>query len=176
MKKKEVIELFSIMMLAWPAAEVFKGGVQKLEPTIQLWTTCLADVDFWTAKQAVIRLCKESQFPPTIAGFEEKVEQTRREIDENINQCIAEIRSADFLRGSLDDYYAELPNENIIKMVISAMGGPENLIIIETSDGNKASRWNWEGFKKAYWRICKKQSALSSAEIPLLENQSTRRS
>lgn len=46
MTKKEMTELFSVMLLAWPNAEMFKGGVAKLGPTIELWTACLTDVDF----------------------------------------------------------------------------------------------------------------------------------
>lgn len=47
MTRKEMTEIFSVMLLAWPNAEMFKGGVQKLGPTIELWTACLPDVDFW---------------------------------------------------------------------------------------------------------------------------------
>lgn len=42
MTKKEMTELFSVMLLAWPNAEMFKGGVAKLGPTIELWTACLS--------------------------------------------------------------------------------------------------------------------------------------
>ena len=51
---KEMTEIFSVMLLAWPNAEMFKGGVAKLGPTIELWTACLSDVDFWLGQQAVI--------------------------------------------------------------------------------------------------------------------------
>ena len=59
MTRKEMTEIFSVMLLAWPNAEMFKGGVQKLGPTIELWTACLPDVDFWQGQQAVIKLCRE---------------------------------------------------------------------------------------------------------------------
>lgn len=72
MTKKEMTEIFSVMLLAWPNAEMFKGGVAKLGPTIELWTDCLSDVDFWLGQQAVIRLCRECKFPPSIAEFKEK--------------------------------------------------------------------------------------------------------
>lgn len=42
MTKKEMTELFGVMLLAWPNAEMFKGGVAKLGPTIELWTACLS--------------------------------------------------------------------------------------------------------------------------------------
>ena len=80
MTQKEMTEIFGIMLLAYPNAEAFKGGIQKLVPTIQLWCSCLPDVDFWTGQQAVIKLCRECKFPPTIAEFKEKAEDIRSEI------------------------------------------------------------------------------------------------
>ena len=80
MTKKEMTEIFSVMLLAWPNAEMFKGGVAKLGPTIELWTACLSDVDFWLGQQAVIRLCRECKFPPSIAEFKEKADNVQQEI------------------------------------------------------------------------------------------------
>lgn len=77
MTKKEMTELFGVMLLAWPNAEMFKGGVAKLGPTIELWTACLTDVDFWLGQQAVIRLCRECKFPPSIAEFKEKADAVK---------------------------------------------------------------------------------------------------
>ena len=68
MTNQEMTELFSVMLLAWPQAEMFKGGIAKLGPTIELWTACTRDIDFWTGQQAVVLLCKTSKFPPTIAN------------------------------------------------------------------------------------------------------------
>ena len=67
MTKKEMTELFSVMLLAWPNAEMFKGGVAKLGPTIELWTACLTDVDFWLGQQTVIRLGRGCKFPASSA-------------------------------------------------------------------------------------------------------------
>ena len=72
-------ELFSVMLLAWPNAEMFKGGVAKLGPTIELWTACLPEVDFWTGRQAVVRLCRTSPFPPSIAEFKRQAEAVDRD-------------------------------------------------------------------------------------------------
>ena len=38
MTRKEMTEIFTVMSLAWPSAEMFKGGVERLGPTIKLWT------------------------------------------------------------------------------------------------------------------------------------------
>ena len=81
MTGKEMTELFAIMLLAWPNAETFKGGIPKLAPTIKLWVSCTADVDFWTGQQAVVRLCQHCKFPPTIAEFREQVDNVNKDID-----------------------------------------------------------------------------------------------
>ncbi|MGN0444213.1 MAG: replicative helicase loader/inhibitor [Acutalibacteraceae bacterium] len=73
MTNKEMSEIFAIWMLAYPSAEMFKGGIQKLAPTVKLWTQCFKDLDFDTAQRAAIRLCKTSAFPPTIAEFEKAI-------------------------------------------------------------------------------------------------------
>lgn len=39
MTHKEMSEIFAVMLLAYPNAEVFKGGIAKLGPTINLWVT-----------------------------------------------------------------------------------------------------------------------------------------
>ena len=47
MTHKEMSEIFAVMLLAYPNAEVFKGGITKLGPTINLWVTCVPEIDFW---------------------------------------------------------------------------------------------------------------------------------
>ena len=79
MTRAEVTEIFAVLMMAYPNAEMFKAPDKdslkaKLAPTITLWTTCLRDIDFWAAQQAVIRVCQTCKFPPTIAEMREKYE------------------------------------------------------------------------------------------------------
>ena len=74
MTRAEMTEIFAVLMLAYPNAEMFKAPskqalMEKLAPTITLWATCLADVDFWTGQQAAVRVCRVCKFPPTIAEF-----------------------------------------------------------------------------------------------------------
>ena len=45
MTHKEMSEIFAVMLLAYPNAEVFKGGIAKLGPTINLWVTCLPEIE-----------------------------------------------------------------------------------------------------------------------------------
>lgn len=85
MTRKETTEIFSLMLLAWPNAEMFKGGVQKLAPTIELWSACLPDIDFWLAKRAVVKLCRESKFPPTIAEFRAQAESVMGDVQGQID-------------------------------------------------------------------------------------------
>ena len=86
MTHKEMSEIFAVMLLAYPNAEVFKGGIAKLGPTINLWVTCLPEIDFWTGQQAVVKLVRECKFPPTIAEFKEKAEKVQAEVKARIDQ------------------------------------------------------------------------------------------
>lgn len=79
MTRAEMTEIFAVLMLAYPYAEMFKAPgkqavMEKLAPTITLWATCLADVDFWTGQQAAVRVCRVCKFPPTIAEFREQAD------------------------------------------------------------------------------------------------------
>lgn len=73
MTRMQMTELFTIMSLAWPQAEMFRGGIANLGPTITLWTNCTPDVDFQLGQIAVFQLCQTCRFPPTIAEFRKAV-------------------------------------------------------------------------------------------------------
>ena len=69
MTRAEMTEIFAVLMLAYPNAEMFKAPssqalMEKLAPTITLWATCLADVDFWTGQQAGVRVCRDASSRP----------------------------------------------------------------------------------------------------------------
>lgn len=81
MTKKDVSELFSIVMTAWPHAEMCKATVDDLDRMISLWQVCLNDIDFWTAQQALIRLCQKLKFAPTIADLRAEAEAVRGEVE-----------------------------------------------------------------------------------------------
>lgn len=153
MTRKEVTELFSVMLLAWPNAEMFKGGVQKLGPTIELWAKCLPDVDFWTGQQALIRLCQVCKFPPTIAEFREQVE--------GVNNSIQERTSLEwsFIRLELDtgksprEIFDGLHPESLSRLAMISMGGPEKII-------QECGLLNYYGFEEAIRNAIMSQSAL----------------
>lgn len=149
MTNKEMAEIFSVMLLAWPSAEVFKGGIAKLGPTIKLWTSCTADVDFWTGQQAVIRLCKTNKFPPTIAEFLEQVKGVREKIKELTNTSFYSIRSAEALYGSLTAYYDKLPEGCLERRAIDLMGGVDALTLSHEHNGKTVYQWNYDSFARA---------------------------
>ena len=119
MTGKEMTELFAIMLLAWPNAETFKGGIPKLAPTIKLWVSCTADVDFWTGQQAVVRLCQHCKFPPTIAEFREQVDNVNKDIKRLTDQAFQEIRSANTMYESLTAFYTELPRGTLHGLLLT---------------------------------------------------------
>lgn len=165
MTKKEMTEIFSVMLLAWPNAEMFKGGMQKLGPTIELWTACTMDVDFWTAQQAVIKLCQECKFPPTIAEFREKTEKVNSEIRERVSLAWNEIRNAELFGHTLQELYDSHHPDSLTRRAIDAIGGPEALVI---HISEKVSRWNYDAWETAYISLIRQQKALAGASRPAI--------
>ena len=165
MTQKEMTEIFGVMLLAYPNAETFKGGIQKLAPTINLWCTCLTDVDFWTAEQAVIKLCRECKFPPTIAEFKEKADavtsEVRQQIDADWNLFLRQpIR---FGNATPQEVYDKAPAK--IKAIVDDMGGPDKLLITEIhtmGDGSEKTfeMFNFDGFRAAYERSLRGKDVL----------------
>nr|DAQ33680.1 MAG TPA: Loader and inhibitor of phage G40P [Caudoviricetes sp.] len=149
--KKEMTEIFSVMLLAWPNAEMFKGGVAKLGPTIELWTDCLSDVDFWLGQQAVIRLCRECKFPPSIAEFKEKADNVQQEIRSRIDLEWNEIKFSRLLDKSPQEWYQRLPTNSDVKAVIDALGGMEKFAT--KGEGS----WNYYEFRDMYEKLMRKE-------------------
>lgn len=168
MTKKEMTEIFAVMQLAYPRAEMFKGGVGTLKPTIELWAACLPDVDFWTGQQAIRHICRESKFPPTIAEFRAAAEDVHRDIETSIGMCINAIRVADHLEG-VEAYYASLPDGSPIKATIDRMGGTPALSTTYTHNGRKCSKWNWTEFAAAYKSLIRSDNAIEGQKAKALE-------
>ncbi len=172
MTNKEMSELFSVMMLAWPNAEMFKGGTAKLAPTIKLWTSCLPEIDFWTGQQVLIKLCRVCKFPPTIAEFKEQADVFDKEIKSAIDRIQNDIRNAEFFHGSLETWYAELPDGCTTKMVVARMGGPQELIETHTgNDGKKFSMWRWDRLETVYRTMLRERKTLPGGSVAALPAQ-----
>lgn len=141
MTDKEMSEIFAMLALAYPNAELFKGA--KLVPTIKLWAKAAYDVDYWTGQQAAARLMRKSKFPPTIAEFVEEAKIVTLDTEQ-------EIRSQwDFLKLEIRTYgkedgirrYRTIPQgESIIRRL-----GAENLYT--TKNGEQVL--NYSGFANA---------------------------
>ncbi len=157
MTKKEMTEIFSVMMLAYPNAEMFKGGIQKLGPTIELWTACLSDVDFWLAQQAVVRLCRSCKFPPTIAELKEQADSVTLEIENEVKNAYLNARNVvNLCHGDLNDAYGIMPART--RSVIDAMGG------IDKFAPPDARMFNMDGFERTYERMLKSNNALADGQ------------
>ena len=169
MTRKEMTEIFSIMLLAYPNAEVFKGGIDKLGPTITLWTQCVPEIDFWTGQKAVVKLCRECKYPPTIAEFREKAENVESEIKAEIETAWAIVRMMlKFDNKSPHEVLASLPEGSPSRAAILAMGGADKLLV-ETNyhlgDGvvKKATQMNFEGFEQAYRALLRGGAPIKAA-------------
>lgn len=176
MTSKEMTELFAVMLLAWPNAETFKGGIAKLAPTIKLWTACTADVDFWTGQQAVMRLCKSCKFPPTIAEFRDQVENVNGDIKRLTSKVYQEIRNAEYLYGSLAEFYKSLSADNFTRVVIDTVGGLAALSrSFKDKSGKEQSMWNLREIEDACQAVIRKRPALVGGQLPALTAPETRR-
>lgn len=154
MTKAEMTEIFAVLMLAYPNAEMFRASskpelMEKLAPTITLWTTCLRDMDFWTAQKAVVKVCETCKFPPTIAEMREAAETILREMAVEIKTAYLMARSAvDIglaMGANLEEVYRDLPARSM--KVIDAMGGMERFA---PPDG---ALYNMTGFEQTYERL-----------------------
>lgn len=156
MTAKEMTEIFGVMLLAWPNAETFRGGLAKLGPTVKLWTDTTRDIDFWTGQRAVLRLCMESKYPPTIAEFRAAAETVERDIKRAIKRSWQTLTIAAAARnGDVTDFLQRLPRETPVRAVVTAMGGPDALIVRDEA----GRRWNYKGFEAAYIALIRQDPA-----------------
>ena len=155
MTEKEMSEVFSVMLLAYPNADCFKGGKEKLLPTIKLWARCCADVDFWTAQRAVYKLITECKYPPTIAEFLEKANAVTSEIDRIANEHYQWIRSAVDLY-EIERAYDKLPPMS--KEIVDRLGGIGNVL---TPDG---SRFRYDEIIAECKKILRSQPAIPGGQ------------
>lgn len=139
MTKKEVSELFSVIMTAWPHAEMCKATEDDLNRMITLWKTCLNDIDFWTAQQALLRICQKLKFAPTIADLRTEAEAVRGEVE----------ATAMFHW----DMYHMLGKEEYIAVFDGPTSG-------ETVRALTAANGDWYQFRDAYFVLVQSNHAL----------------
>lgn len=167
MTKKEMSEIFAVMLLAYPNAEIFKGGANKMAPTISLWAECCRDIDFWTGRRAVVLLCQECKYPPTIAEFRDKAafitHGTKSAFDDRLNAYLLTVK----IKGAAEAFEA-LKDGDPLKAAIAAVGGPNNLYAdMENAKG--------EPVKEKYFKYYALEDAYMSAIRRSAELQGTTR-
>lgn len=146
MTNLEMSNLFELMILAWPNADMFKGGIEKLGPTIKLWNKCLPGLDYRLAEQAVIRLCRKCKFPPTVAEMLEQTELIKAERRKLIAEAKSWIQFALMCNKGLSGLYAGLEKDNIIRRTIDRMGGPEKVYTVHDTMNGPVRAFDWERF------------------------------
>ena len=125
MTRQEMTLIFGQMLLAWPSAPMFQGGIRQLGPTINLWAVSMPDVDFWTGKQAVCRVVRECSFPPTISEFLKAAKAVQGDLmNEAYNVYNANIALPEFI-GEFD--YSKLNRDGMLRKAIDLAGGPDGL-------------------------------------------------
>lgn len=154
MTLKETSEIFGVLMLAYPNAEIFKGGIKKLQPTIELWAQCLDDIDFWTARQATIALCKGSKYPPTVAELRAQAASVVNDVMSKIRECEFALRLWSY-EGNLEEQIAALPDGDILALTVQRLGGVDRLLETHEQAGEKFQIWRWSEFEELYTDIVK---------------------
>ena len=136
MTHKEMSEIFAVMLLAYPNAEVFKGGIAKLGPTINLWVTCLPEIDFWTGQQAVVKLVRECKLDMGLGKTPE--------------EAVARLPEGTDIR----------------RVIEAMGGPSRLIATGERTFGDGTVKtyeyYNYDGFKSAYETIIRQTSALNS--------------
>lgn len=171
MTKKEMSEIFAVMLLAYPSAEIFKGGAKKLAPTISLWTECCQDIDFWTGRQAVVLLCKECKYPPTIAEFRGKADfithETKALFDKQLDTFMLTVRAK-----GVETAYSNLGSGNPLKAAINAVGGPSNLYAESKGIRGKPSkekRFKYYELEEAYMSAIRQNTELQGTTRVMIQ-------
>lgn len=134
MTRKEVTEIFSIIMVAWPNSKIFSDE-QKLKPAVETWAACTKDIDFWTAKKTIISLCQNNKYPPSINEFRERAAEINAKLAEDAKTLLDMIRIGFNLYGN--EALDKIPAAH---RVIAGMEEP-----LLTDD-----RWNVDGFVQSY--------------------------
>lgn len=160
MTPKEMTEIFAVMKLAYPNAKMFAGGKEILKPTVELWTSALADVDYWTGQQALLRMCRESEFP-SIAAFKTQADGVKADVEHLVFEATSHIRTWSHFMGEAK-MYQDLPPGNPIRLAIDAIGGVEKL----TDPENKM--WRFDEFKTAYITILRNSNQLPGSPVKAL--------
>ena len=155
MTELEMTELFGVMILAWPNAELFRGGIKKLEPTIRLWSARTEDIDSWLGGQAIVRLIDTCKFPPTIAEFRDQAKTVADEIRQNINHVFRQAKFYEHTGKGLNEWYRLLPEGSAEKITVGAMGGPAKMV---TDDG---LCWNYELYARTYNRLIRNSNPIT---------------
>lgn len=162
MTQAEMTEIFAILKLAYPHAEMFKAinaqaVKERLAPTIILWTACLQEFDSWTMQRAVVKVCQTCKFPPSIAEMREAAEKVLSECKAEISNAYLMARNAMAIGKTLGETTEQiceaLPPRT--RRVIAEMGGIEKF-----APPDKAS-FDMLGFENTYERL------LRSAHVEL---------
>ena len=151
MTRKEMSEIFALMLLAWPNAPMLRP--ENMEATINLWTLCLPEVDSATGQMAMIQLCRTCHFPPSIAQMREAAEEVQKKLKEEINDAFLFIRH--------EHYYGKA-NPDRIERTIAMMGGEEHLLI---PIDEHTSRYNFEEFRDTYRQICQMETRQAIGDV-----------
>ena len=152
MTKAEMTKLFAAMSLIYRHDKMFSAGIEALKPTIEIWTATLPELSYALGQQALVRVFRTCKYPPTPAELSEAAAEVTAEIRGRCNELKDRIRlHSAFLECSVEKYYESLPADDVVRVVIDRIGGPERLYENLEKGGQI---WNWTAFEAAHREIC----------------------
>lgn len=99
MDRKDVLAMMAIMQTAYPRFYA-QQGQEQMRAAVALWTEALAEYPVEAVRVALMRLVKESPYPPAIADVAQRVEAMR-----NIGVDDGEALWAKLAEAVCDGYY-----------------------------------------------------------------------
>lgn len=151
MTKAEMTKLFAAMSLVYRHDKMFSAGIEALKPTIEIWTATLPELSYALGQQALIRVFRTCKYPPTPAELGEAADEILSEFRRQCTQLKNDIQFHTEFFGSVEEYYASLPNGHMTRCVIDRIGGPGRLYENLEKGGQI---WNWIAFEAAHKEIC----------------------
>ncbi len=165
MNRKQMTELFAILMVAYPGAEMFRGETGRdlksaLGDTVTLWTACLSDVDPWIGRRAVLELVKTCRFAPTPAELRAAAGKAEEEVRQEIRDAYLAARNEAMI-WDRETALRRMPARS--RQAVEAMGG------MDAFSPPGSSSFDMEGFLETYERLLRSTpEQLPGARAPRL--------
>lgn len=116
MTRQEILALVALASSSYPSMQA-----RDPRPIVTAWSVMLADIDATVAKAAIIKVCRESQFFPSVAQIVSAV----RELDDRCEQLPTAAEAWEEVRSLIEDvgpYRAPHCSSEVVRRAVRAIG------------------------------------------------------